>query len=211
MIRTVSWCFLLLVAVAATVVLTRQLSTPPKVAAATPELAELRERMGQLEAALQMERSRARAGAKLGVVALNLAAAKPPAEPDGSPEAAAREQQVEAQYLENQSRHYDRLDTIARSGGGAAALAQLRKNIEAMRALPRERGRVDLDVAAIDCSETLCRLEIRAGRDPNAQVGKYSAALSRGMGANLSMRPLNGERAIYYVSAPGHELPKHEL
>ena len=212
MSRTLLWLTALVAVVSATVVVTRAvlMRTGPT---AAQQLEEMAERLGRLEAeraaAGSPDRALARAGVQLGMAALRTARTDAPA--DGTPEAGAQEKQETDAHAEREARHFDRLDAVARAGGNPPAVSQLRKNIDALRARPANKGRVDLDVAAIDCGANVCRLELRRGRLGQApDVTSAAAGLLEGMGGNLSMRPGVGERAVIYVSAPGHQLPPVE-
>ena len=165
----------------------------------------LEARMTRLEARVPtVERSLVRAGAQLGAAALAGAAAEPARRDDETPaQAKEREQREAAEQEAKETRMYDRMDLLARTGGGAAAAAQLRKNIDQARALATPKS-PKLEFGAVDCSDELCRVEVTVrGRDA---VMAATRALLPQMGA-VSMRPLSGPRAIYYVSAAGRDLP----
>ena len=88
--------------------------------------------------------------------------------------------------------------------------AHLRKNIEQARTAPGHTKPAELDLAAVDCSDSLCRVEVRATGASRLPSIATVQVLQRGMG-NLSMRPsAPGKPPVYYVAAPGQRLPRME-
>jgi hypothetical protein len=164
---------------------------------------ELLERVKRLEVGIpRLERSMAQTGASLGRVALAGAAAASgaPAAPSSAPVETA------AAHTAREAAHYDRLDSLVRAGGGAAVAAQIRKNI----AEPDPRfASTKVDVAALDCNDELCRVEVRLKGPADTAALGAARVLMAGMG-NLSMRPRDpsGGPSVYYVAAPGHRLPR---
>lgn len=202
MTRKVLWLISLVAVASGAVVITRMVGAKAA-PAAQPDLQELTDRLARLEAGMpKVERSLARAGAQLGVAALATARVAAGPDDEGTPEGEAREQRQAVDHDLNERQHYDQLDGMARSGGGAQARAQLSKNLDALAALPA--GSTKLRTGVVDCSDALCRIEV-ALADP-ADVRLAARHLGHAMGG-LSMRPFNGDRAVFYVAAPGHKLP----
>jgi hypothetical protein len=165
---------------------------------------ELLERVKRLEVGIpRLERSMAQTGANLGRAALAGSAAvagSAPASPSSAPAETA------AEHTAREAAHYDRLDSLVRAGGGAAVAAQLRKNIT--EPAPQLAG-TKVDVAALDCNDELCRVEVRLKGPADTAALGAARVLMAGMG-NLSMRPRDpsGGPSVYYVAAPGHRLPR---
>ena len=183
----------------------------PPAAAADPALVE---RLERLEAGRpELKRGLAQAGAQMGVMALNAAAAGG-TRPDPRQRAVGGTAQLTAAERAARERaHYDRLDQLVRTGGGVKAAAHMRKNIEEARARGEKGGRADLDVASLDCSDTLCRVEVRDGG--SGKVGGHSSAglrvLGPGMGP-LTMRPYEkGRPAGVLPGARGQDLPTFDF
>jgi hypothetical protein len=173
-------------------------------ALAGAESRELRERLAQVEARLpEVERSPARTGAQLATAVLAHAATGPAAPaPDTSPEAAAR-------LAAREIARYDRFDMEARAGGGADLAARLRSNLERHRKEFGSRAPA-LDIAALDCNEALCRVEVRYQGHISEVTRAATTLLVPGMG-NASMRPAApGQPAVIYMAAPGTRLPPLE-
>jgi hypothetical protein len=172
------------------------------------EIQEMAARLKRLESGIpQLQQSMARTGAQLGKVALATAGASATAGDEDSPAGQERAQQ----QAEKELRHYDHLDTLARGGGGATATAQLRKNLAELSALSGAGKANGPAVPALDCSDALCRVELPARSGMTAQALMAVHILQRGMG-NLSMRPAApGKPPVYYVAAPGHQLPDQDL
>jgi hypothetical protein len=180
---------------------TKLVTGAPPAPAPSGEVAELSRRLARLEKE-RSDSGRAFARSALQLAGGPLAAVGGNAPPDP---AAEREAQAHAQaaFAEREARHFDELDQQSRVGNGAAALAQVQRNLQALRNLPPAR-RVPLEVASLECGEKLCRVEL-AGRSP--EPNRFIPALLEGMGSNLSMRPASAGRAVYYVSAAGQEIP----
>jgi hypothetical protein len=201
-----SWLIILAVAAGGGVAggyLVRGRGSPP--AAADQALVQ---RLERLEAeAPELKRGLARAGAQMGVMALNAAAVG--TKPDPESEAADGNARVTAaQQAAKERAHYDRLDQLVRTGGGVKAAAHLRKNIEEARAQKTKGG--DLDVASLDCSDALCRVEVR-GRNVGAISSAGLQVLGPGMGP-LTMRPYEkGRPLVFYLAAPGQDLPAFDF
>jgi hypothetical protein len=205
MFRKGLWVFSLVAVAGTTALVTFQIAARRHVQSQAAPDDELVQRLDRLERELPRLRAAA-AGAQLG--ALKAAAGSAPT--GTAPAAPAPLSKVEAAAKEQ--RHYDHLDELARqSGGGEQAAAQLRKNLEALRALPPSPMRPELDVTALECGEALCRVELRRstshGRD---WVTLAAKTLTKG-GGTLTMRPFDKDRAVYYVAPPGHPLPRAEL
>jgi hypothetical protein len=168
------------------------------------------QRLERLEAAApEVKRELARAGAQMGVMALSAAAAAgTKAEPQA--EAAGGAAPVTAAERAAKERaHYDRLDQLVRTGGGVKATAHLRKNIEEARGAKSKGG--DLDVASLDCSDALCRVEVRGGGNVAATSSAGLRVFSPGMGP-LTMRPYEkGRPLVFYLAAPGQDLPAFDF
>ena len=205
-----SWLIILAVAAGSGVAggyLVRVQRGAPQAAAADPTLVQ---RLERLEAETpELKRGLAQAGAQMGVMALSAAAAAG-TRPDPEAEAAAAEV-AEAAHAARERAHYDRLDQLVRTGGGVKAAAHLRKNIEAAKGDTGGRGA--LDVASLDCSDTLCRVEVRDSG--SGKVAAISSAglrvLGPGMGP-LTMRPYEkGRPLVFYLAAPGQDLPAFDF
>jgi hypothetical protein len=215
MTRTLSWVLSLFAAAAAasavTLAVTRPAAPPPP----GPDVADLDTRVQRLESGLpRLERSMVQAGVRLGAAAVERAEATPARTPDdeGTPEGDAREDRQAAARGEKERQHYARLDQLARAGDGAAAEAQLRKNVEELRARPKNQGGVALEVVALDCGKAVCRVELRLeeGQGPTAMMAA-AKAFTTGMGGALSMPPGAAMgRPVFYISTPGHRLPRLE-
>jgi hypothetical protein len=192
---------------AAAVAVTRWLDRPAvaQTPVDDPALAERLTRLERLEENLdRRERSLAQAGARFGTLAV-AGSALATAE-EGTPAGEAHERKQAEETRQQEKRHFDRLDSLARAGGGTVASVQLRKNIETLRVArgtSKDRARL-VDIGAVDCSDTVCRVEVTL-LDRGA-IGAAARALLPGM-SGLSMRPTVDNRAVYYVGAPGHELP----
>jgi hypothetical protein len=209
--QKLSWILSMAVVAGGAVTITKLVSGAPERRPIAADTSEVTERLQRLEMQLPaIKRSMAQTGAQLGAVALAHAASE--AEPSAeTPEGKALEAQREAERVVKQSRHYDGLDLLARSGGGAGAVAQLKKNIENARSLPSHANPGELDIANLTCSEALCRVEVRTSANKGSSTAAATQILMRGMG-NLSMRPYApGQPAVYYVATPGHRLPRLEL
>jgi hypothetical protein len=166
---------------------------------------ELVERVKRLELGIpRLERSMAQTGASVGRAALAGAAAEPGSGDHAAPGAAPAESAAE--HTAREVAHYDRLDSMVRAGGGATLATRLRKNIAEPD--PRLAG-TKVDVAALDCNDELCRVEVRLKGPVDTATISTARVLMAGMG-NLSMRPHDpkGGPSIYYVAAPGHRLPR---
>jgi hypothetical protein len=166
------------------------------------------DRLGRLEAGIpEMKRGLAQAGAQMGVMALNTAAAAG-AKPDPESEAGRAAEQLGAAEREAKERaHYDQLDQLVRGGGGVEATATLRKNIAEAKARGKKGGGGELDIASLDCSDKLCRVEVRGGGDVAATSMAGLRILTPGMG-QLTMRPFErGRPSVFYLAAPGQRLP----
>ena len=207
MIQKLSWLTSLVLAAAVGAGVMRWVApaAPAGTVGSDPALIE---RLERLEAAMPgVQGSLARTGAQLGALALVTKASSQPAARPPEPSEEQQERQA-AERAARESDYYDQLDTVARRGGVAAtdpAAAKLRQNLEALRALPKEQVGA-LDIRALDCSQAVCRLEIRTSGGNPSTLMAIEHTLGRGMGG-LSMRPLTGGPAIYYVAAPGHRLP----
>jgi hypothetical protein len=202
------------IGVGATFLVTSRTGRP---AASTDDAQQaLIDRLERLETRVpELKRGLAHSGAQMGALALNgaLAAGKTQAvEEDESPEGQALAKVRAAESAEKESRHYDRLDELARAGGGAAAAGKLRKNIEGARVKGVKAGGGELDIARLECSDALCRIEVRStGNDVAASSMAGLQILSPGMGP-LTMRPYSpGQPSVFYVAAPGQRLPKHDF
>ena len=198
------------VAIATAVTTRLVISAPPAPPAATApseDIAALTKRLARLEAEPV---ANGRSLAQVVQLQAGSAGAAPAVEAadDGTPEERlAKAQQIEASQAERESRHYDELDRLARATGGAAATAsaaQLRSNLQALRAPPAGKARIELDVAALDCGDKLCRLELKSSAtgDPMTLIPQ----LLQGMG-NLSMRPARDGKPVYYIAARDQLLP----
>ena len=174
------------------------------------EIQEMAARLKRLESGIpQLQQSMARTGVQLGKVALATAGASAMEAPDDEDSPAGKERA--RHQAEKELRHYDHLDTLARAGGGATATAQLRKNLAELGALSGAGKANDPAVPAVDCSDALCRVELPARSGLSAQALMAVHILQRGMG-NLSQRPaVPGKPPVYYVAAPGHQLPDLDL
>jgi hypothetical protein len=176
-------------------------------ASAPADQQALVERLERLEAGLP--KLQQNVAAQMGAVALNAAAAVQAAGTESAGTSTSTKPQLSsAAYAEKERAHYDQLDALVKKGGGSAATAQLRKNIEGARA--NKDKRLALDVRRLDCSDALCRVEVRTNGD-SALVMNGARVLSAGMG-DLSMRPrTQGQPDVYYVAAPGLELPPFDF
>jgi hypothetical protein len=204
------WLGSVLAVAMASVVTTRLvIGAPPAPVAATPsaDIETLNRRLARLEAE---PIHRGRSLAQAIQLQAGSAGAAPAAEgaDEGTPEQQlARQREREASRAEREARHYDELDRQARASGGpaaTAATAQLRSNLQALRNLPADKGRVELDVAALDCGDKLCRLELKSGTTANPAT--LIPQLLQGMG-NLSMRPARDGKPVYYIAARDQRLP----
>lgn len=140
-------------------------------------------------------------GAPATAAALPVSAPAAAAPPTGSPDATA----------EKERRHYDRLDALARAGGGEGPADRLRKNIDAFRA-SNHAGAATLDIAALDCSEAVCRVEFRPPANGLQHSPTETArALMPGMG-RLAMRPpgTSGGTPVFYLAPARKQLPRLE-
>lgn len=191
-----------LVAVGLGAALTTKLVTrSPTQSAPSADVTELSQRLARLEKE-RSESGRAFARNVMQMGAPVMAAGGTEAfEPAAEQAAEAKREEA---FAERERKHFDELDRQSRTGSGAAALTQLKSNIQELRNLPPST-RVALDVASLDCGEKLCRLELSG--PTRAQPHKFIPALLKGMGSNLSTRPASAGRAVYYVSAAGQEIP----
>ena len=200
--RTILWLGSLVAVGLGTAVTTKLVTGTLKQAPASADVTELSRRLARLE----KERSDSWRAFARDLIQLGVGAA-PAVSGTEAPEPAA-EQAAEAKraqaFAERERQHFDELDRQARTGSGTAALTQLRSNLQALRNLP-PAARVMVDVASVDCGEKLCRLELSG--PTRAEDPKFVPALLAGMGSNLSMRPSSDGRAVYYVSAPGQQIP----
>jgi hypothetical protein len=175
--------------------------------AAAPDLQELTERQRRLEAQLaSIERSLGRSGAEVGarLAAVIAQPASPAAEAARDYE--ADEPRHEALAREIERRHFDHLDSLARAPGGDSARSQLERNVAMLLALPKEKGGGKID--AVDCGETVCRVEMRVRRLPGKSgLNVVADQLAQDMGDAMSVRPLPDGRSVLYLSTPGHQLP----
>jgi hypothetical protein len=209
MAHKMSWLMILTVAVGGGIAggyLMRGRAAPP---ASGPDQALL-QRLERLEAqAPELKRGLAQAGAQMGVMALSAAAAAgTKADPEGeSTGGAARV--TAAERAAKERAHYDHLDQLVRTGGGVKATALLRKNIEDARAKKTKGGA--LDVASLDCSDALCRVEVRGGGNVAAISSAGLQVFGPGMGP-LTMRPYEkGRPLVFYLAAPGQDLPPFDF
>jgi hypothetical protein len=200
--RSVSW--LLVVVALATgfgmFQLARNSAKPAAVAGGEDAIAE---RLRRLEAEVPaLKRSMSTTGARLATAALAASPATATTEataPLNAPERSTRE-----------LRHYDHLDELARAGGGAVVAAQIRKNVAHPDSLSGVPG-PPLDITRLDCSNTICRVEVRPKGAARVSYAEIAYVLTNGMGT-LTMRPYTpGQSAVYYVSAPDQPLPALHL
>jgi hypothetical protein len=193
-----------MVAVAGGTVAVSRLMAGRAPAAAAGEQEPQAERLARLESSLaNLQRNQAHAGAQAG--AALAARLNEVANAKASPEGPVPED-VATQRAREQ-KQFARFDQLARTGDGTAVAAQLRKNIEEMRKLPKDRNPGELDVKGIDCGATMCRVEVNPKGDNAAQARTAAFVLGRGMGT-LTMQPFAADKpAVYYVMAPGMNLP----
>lgn len=204
MARKVLWPLSLIVVAIGAVALTRLLSRPAERSAESGELGALRERLDQLEGRMpRLERSVTGAGARLAASALNVAAHARATGEEGGRQGEEDEARDLAARAEVERRHYDRLDGLARTGAGGPADAQLRKNLRALQAQATDPASAP-GVGDARCGETVCRVELTLP-DP-AAIRLVVRTLGSGLGG-LSMRPLEGNRTVFYVAPPGQSLP----
>jgi hypothetical protein len=174
-----------------------------QVQALTEEVQSLR---GQVKA---IDRSAGAAGARLAsAVALNQKTPQPADETNEERDVRiARETQAHAV---KESLYYGRLDEeVRRAMPSADRRAELRKNVDALAAAKLEPAAVT--VGAYECSETLCRLELK--RNPAADPGKLTAvfrALGKGM-REITMRPFDEDRSVMYFAPGTNQLPPMNL
>jgi hypothetical protein len=208
--RKMSWLISMVAVAAAAVATTRLVGASS--AGSSSDAAErvaLLARLERLEArATSDNRATAAAGARLGAAVFNASASAAPAavesDDDQTPAGQARASERAAELAEKEHRHYDGLDALARNGGGGPASLRVRKNIEEVR----NRSETGLDIVSLDCSDVLCRVELRVPGSAAAASMIAAQALMPGMGA-LTQRPHTpGKPAVYYVAAPGKDLPR---
>ena len=177
------------------------------------EIAALKAELAEVKAGLDgvagsMHRAGARAAAA-GAASLALpsftgspagitASATPAAE--AAPELSAEE------HARIEREHHDRLDGLARKGGSAALpIARLRTNLDAI--LAKQAGRAGFSVESLDCSAELCRVAMRIPAETRrAGLRELYATLATGM-TEMTMRPFDGDRAIFYIAPAGQRLP----
>jgi hypothetical protein len=213
MTHKMTWVISLAVVAGGAVLVTRLVSASAEFRpVSSSDQQELAERLKRLEAEVPgLKRSVALTGVQLGAAAL--AQAKPAAQPDdeGTSEGDAREKARENARAEQEKIYYASLDRMALAGGGEDATAHLRKNIEAARTRSPKEGGKEVDVASMECSDTVCRVEVREKGGTVAEAAQTTAhALLKGMGG-LTMRAYEpGKPFVYYLAAPGHDLPRLE-
>lgn len=156
-----------------------------------------------------IDRSAGAAGARLAsAVALNQTAPRPSDETNE--ERDARVNREMAVHAVKESVYYGKLDEeVRRAMPSADRRAELRKNVEALAAAKLDPASVT--VGAYECSETLCRLELK--RNPAADPGKLTAvyrALGKGM-REITMRPFDEDRSVMYFAPGTHQLPPMNL
>jgi hypothetical protein len=186
-----------------------------QVTALGEELERLKENMRQ------MDRSLGRVGLQIGAQVparatstSDAVGAEPagPAPPPLSPaEEAARIAHNNAELARKRSAYYDRLDRQVRDGRPSAANRELlRRNVEALRALPNPAATA-FAFDRIECTDTLCRIEARrTGTRNSRQLHVTSRHLMGGMSA-LTMRPFEGDQTVFYAAPVDHELPTMDL
>jgi hypothetical protein len=213
MYRKISWLLAQGLFVAAVVVVVCSAMGVGRPAGAAPDLQELTERQRRLEVQLAaLDRSLGRRGAELGARMASAAGttAQPAAEASG-PEEGTREYEAAQPRLEEvawerERRRFDHLDSLARAGGGEGARSQLQKNVATLLALPKEKGGGKID--AVDCGQTVCRVEMRVRRVAGKSGLNVAADyLAEDMGEAMSVRTLPDGRSVIYLATPGHQLP----
>jgi hypothetical protein len=116
-----------------------------------------------------------------------------------------------AEVEQRRQQYFASLDESIRQGAPAPAVAAtMHRNLEALRALPKERPS-GFDFGEADCTDSLCRIEAkRTGPPDPASLSRTARLLQGGMSA-LTMRLIDADRVVFYTAPTDHRLPAPNL
>jgi hypothetical protein len=128
------------------------------------------------------------------------------------PEDERHEQARLEQAAQAERRLHERLDArAATSGDSGSSIGLVRRNVDALLAL--EATRAGLVIEDVRCSASLCRVAARmppALRANGELRSKIYETVAAGM-AEMTMRSFEGDRTVFYLAPPGHEIPSASL